>query len=176
MAPIAISRDSLERERRGRIIGEDQHKGAIRARVRELIGIDLGRGGGHAVAAPSPAQQVGLGKGTSREAVLKVVSWTKDRASPLAQAKYASRTRESDPPSGGLLMVNEEGRELRGAAIEAEVRSWDLKTDAKNLSPAAKRATPEERREMPAKERLKSPQAVHIIFRSEEHTSELQSR
>ena len=61
-------------------------------------------------------------------------------------------------------MVNEEGRELRGAEIAAEVRSWDLKTNAENLSPAARLATPKERREMPAKDRLKSRQAVHIIF------------
>jgi hypothetical protein len=164
MASIAISRDSLDYERRGRIIGEDQHKGAIRARVRELMGMDGGRGGGRAAATPSPAQRFGLGKGTSRETVLKVVSWTKDRASPLAQAKYASRTRESDPPSGALLMVNEEGRELRGADIAAEVKSWSLKTDAENLSPAAKLATPKERRAMSTKERLKNRQAVHIIF------------
>src|ERR1700731_4849199 len=118
MAPIAISRDSFDYERRGRIIGEDQHKAAIRARVRELMGMGGGRAGGNAVAAPSPAQRLKLGKGTSRETVLKIVSWTKNRASPLAQAKYASRTRASDPPSGALLMINEEGRELRGADIE----------------------------------------------------------
>lgn len=164
MTPMAISRDSLDYERRGRIIGEDQYRAAIRARARELMGVEGGRGGGHAVAGSSPAQRVGLGKGTSRESVLKIVSWTKDRASPLAQAKYASHTRESDLPGDALQMVNEEGRELRGAAIEAEVRSWDLKTDAENLSPAAKRVTPEERRAMPAKERLRSRQAVHIIF------------
>ena len=109
-------------------------------------------------------QRLGLGKGTSRESVLKVVSWTKDRASPLAQEKYASRTRESDPPSGALLMINEEGRELRGTEIAAEIKSWDLKTDAENLSPAASSAMPKERHEMPTKERLKSRQAVHIIF------------
>jgi hypothetical protein len=164
MAPVAISRDSLDYERRGQIIGEDQHKDAIRACVRELMRIGGGRGGGRAAAAPSPAQRLGWGKGTSRETVLKVVSWTKDRASPLAQAKYASRTRDSDPPSGALLMANEDGRELRGAEIAAEVRSWDLKADAENLSPAAKLATPKERRAMSAKDRLKSRQAVHIIF------------
>src|SRR5229473_1404817 len=125
MAPVSISRDSLDYERRGRIIGEDQHKAAIRARVRELMGIDGGRRGGRTVATPSSAQRLELGKGTSRETVLKVVSWTRERASPLAQAKYASRTRESDTPSGALLMVNEEGSELRGAEIAAEVRSWD---------------------------------------------------
>jgi hypothetical protein len=169
MAPIVISRDSLDYERRGRIIGEDQYKAAIRARARELMGMDGGHGGEHAVAAPSPAQRVGLGKGASREAVLKIVSWTKDRASPLAQAKYAARTRESDLAGDALQMVNEEGRELRAAAIEAEVLSWDLKTDAENLSPAAKRATPEERRAMPAKDRLRSRQAVHIIFSVPSH-------
>jgi hypothetical protein len=45
-----ISRDSLESERRGRIIGEDQHKAAIRARTRELMRLDAGRGGRQAPA------------------------------------------------------------------------------------------------------------------------------
>jgi hypothetical protein len=164
MAPIAISRDSLDYERRGRIIGEDQHKGAIRARVRELMAMGGGRAGSHTAVTPSPAQRLGLGKGASRETMLKIVSWTKDRASPLAQARYASRTRTNDPPSGALHMISDDGRELRGAEIEAEVKSWGLKTDAENLSPAAKLATPKERREMSAKDRLKSRQAVHIIF------------
>src|SRR6266481_2918436 len=84
------------------------HARAIRARVRELMAMGGGRAGRHTAATPSPAQRLGLGKGTSRETVLKIVSWTKDRASPLAQAKYASRTRESDPPSGALVMINEE--------------------------------------------------------------------
>src|SRR5258708_14090120 len=113
MAPVAISRDSLDYERRGRIIGEDQYKGAIRARMRELMAMGGGRAGGRAVAAPSPAQRLGVGKGTSRETVLKVVSWTKDRASPLAQAKYASRTPGRDPPTAAVAMVQQEGRDLR---------------------------------------------------------------
>lgn len=117
MARTGLSRDSLDRERRGRIIGEDQHKGAIRARARELMRMDIGRGGGGRAASPTPAPSTRFsgGKGASREAVLKVIAWTKDSASPMAQAKYASRTRQSDPPEGGLLMVNEEGCALRGA-------------------------------------------------------------
>src|SRR5260221_1155329 len=164
MAPIAISRDSLDYERCGRIIGEDQHKGAIRARVRELMAMGGGRAGRHTAVTPSPAQRPGLGRGRSRETILKIVWWTKDRASPLGQARDASRTRTNDPPSGALHMISDDGRELRGAEIEAEVKSWGLKTDAENLSPAAKLATPKERREMSAKDRLKSRQAVHIIF------------
>src|SRR5947209_5823669 len=146
MAPVLISRDSLDYERRGRIIGEDQHKAAIRARVRELMRTGGGRGNLDATARASSAQHLGSEKGASRESVLKIVSWTKDRASPLSQAKYASRTRENDPPSGALVMINEEGRELDGAGIAAEVKSWNLKTDAENLSPAARAATPQERR------------------------------
>jgi len=115
MAPIAISRDGLDYERRGRIIGEDQHKGAIRARVRELMAMGGGRAGSHTAVTPSPAQRLGLGKGASRETVLKIVSWTKDRASPLAQARYASRTRTNDPPSGALHMISDDGRELPAA-------------------------------------------------------------
>jgi hypothetical protein len=38
MATTRISRDSLDSERRGRIIGEDQHKAAIRV----FFGAELG--------------------------------------------------------------------------------------------------------------------------------------
>jgi hypothetical protein len=164
MATTRISRDSLDSERRARIIGEDQHKGAIRARTRELLRLDAGRGGGgrrQAPATPAPGVRRGGGKGASREAVLKIVSWTKDSTSPMAQARYASRTRQSDPPNAGLVMVNEEGRALRGVQIEGEIRSWDLKSEADNQSAAARRATPAERRPMPAAERLDKRQAVH---------------
>jgi hypothetical protein len=173
VATTRISRDSLDSERRGRTIGEDQHKGAIRARTRELLRLDMGRGGGGRRQAPGPTPalgaRVGGGKGASREAVLKIVSWTKDSASPMAQARYASRTRQSDPPTAGLVMVNEEGRTLRGAQIVAEIRSWDLKLEADNLSAIARRATPAERRQLPAAERLDKRQAVHMIFSVPSH-------
>ena len=45
MTTTRLSRDSLDSERRGRIIGEDQHKAAIRARTRELLRLETGRGG-----------------------------------------------------------------------------------------------------------------------------------
>lgn len=83
MAITGLSRDSLDRERRGRIIGEDQHKGAIRARVRDLMRLDTGGGRGGAAA----GGRLGGGKGQSRETVLKVVSWTKDSASPGAAVR-----------------------------------------------------------------------------------------
>ncbi len=172
MATTRISRDSLDSERRGRIIGDDQHKGAIRARTRELLRLDTGRGGGGRRQTPGPTPGVGArvgAKGASREAVLKIVSWTKDSASPLAQARYASRTRQSDPPNAGLVMVNEEGRTLRDIQIEAEIRSWDLKAEADNLSASARRTTPAARRQMPAAERLDKRQAVHMIFSVPSH-------
>jgi hypothetical protein len=103
--------------------------------------------------------------------VLKVISWTKDSVSPMAQAKYASRTRQSDPPAGGLFMVNDEARALRGAEIEAELTSWDLKPAAENLSNAGKRASPAERKAMPAAERLHKRQAVHMIFSVPSHST-----
>src|ERR1700712_3276249 len=111
MARFGLSRDSLERERRGRIVGDDQHRAAIRALARELLGADLGGDAVRRSTSPWSFASAGFvaGKGTSREAVLKIVSWTKNSASPMAQAKYASRTRETDPPNFSLSMVNEEG-------------------------------------------------------------------
>jgi hypothetical protein len=61
-------------------------------------------------------------------------------------------------------MVNEEGRELRGAEVEAEIKSWDLKPDRENLSPAARRAGTQERAGMVDRERLQKRQAAHLIF------------
>jgi hypothetical protein len=89
----SISSDSLDRERRGRIIGEDQHKGAIRARTRELMRLDARRGGakGTPAAAPGPGARYGGGNGASREAVLKVVSWTKDTRARRTRAPDGDR-------------------------------------------------------------------------------------
>lgn len=168
MAPTGISRDSLDSERRGRMIGEDQHKGAIRARARELMRLQPGRGDGGRSQAPTAARLAG-GKGASSETVLKVVAWTKDSASPMAQAGYASRTREDDPADAGLVMINEQGRGLQGAQIGAEIWSWDLKAETENQSAAAKLATTAEWRNMPAATRLDKRQAVHMIFSIPSH-------
>jgi hypothetical protein len=96
--------------------------------------------------------------------VLKVISWTKSRRAPLAQAQYAARTRLHDATEASLPMINEEGRELRGATVAAEIRSWELSPDAENLSPAARRAGARERVAMPDGERLQRRQAAHLIF------------
>src|SRR3954469_21306825 len=60
---MPISRDSLDRERRGRIIGEDQYKGAIRARTRELLRLDTGRRAGGGYQAPGSTPGGGTGSG-----------------------------------------------------------------------------------------------------------------
>jgi len=166
MARTSLSRDSLDHERRGRVVGDNHHREAIRARMRELLRI-RGRSsgvGGRPAGAPMSAPAASGVRAPSNEAVLKVISWTKARHAPLAQAKYAARTREQDPPEASLTMINEEGRELHGAEVEAEIRSWDLKPNSENLSPAARRAGLEERAAMSDGERLQRRQAVHLIF------------
>src|SRR5258708_30361240 len=87
----------------------------------------------------------------------------------MAQAKYAARTRDDDPPEKAVPMLNEAGRELNGAEIEAEVKSWNLKRDSENLSSAAKGATAADRAAMPANERLRKRQAAHLIFSVPSH-------
>ena len=158
----ALSRDSLEYERRGRLLRDDHYREVIRARARELLRLDVGvpdeRYGGRARQSPTGEH------GRSSETVLKVISWTKSRHAPMAQARYAARTREDDPPEKSLAMFNEEGRELRGPAVAAEIESWGLKPDGENLSVAARRATPQERSALPKKERLDKRQAAHLIF------------
>ena len=120
MAPRdALSRDSLEYERRGRLLRDDHYKATIRARARELLRVDVGAPGAGAgdTARRSPTVE----SGRSSETVLKVISWTKSRHAPMAQARYAARTREGDAPERSLAMFNEEGRELRGPAVAAEI-------------------------------------------------------
>lgn len=172
-----LSRDSFEYEKRGRVIGEDDHRATIRARARELLSVGSGSrrsGRGESVVfAPSAALKVAAGLkagGPSNQSVLKVVNWTKARRAAMAQAKYAARTRDDDPPEQTLPMVNETGRELIGAEIEAEVKSWNLKPGSENLSPAAKAATAAERAAMPANERLRKRQSAHLIFSVPSHT------
>src|SRR5260221_7215171 len=63
MAPVAISRDSLDYERRGRIIGEDQYKGAIRARMRELMAMGGWTSGGPCRGGPVAGAASRIGKG-----------------------------------------------------------------------------------------------------------------
>src|SRR6185437_3065254 len=135
-----LSRDSLAYERHGRIVGEEHYRAAIRARVRELLRVGAGGAGGRSTQ-PGTAGASG-GKPRSNETVLKVISWTKAKGAPLAQARYAARIRDDDAPERALPMVNESGRELRGGEIIDEARSWALKPDSENLSPAARAASP----------------------------------
>jgi len=166
----------LEYERRGRVIGEDDHRATIRARARELLSIGGGsrhdREGGSAAVAASAASKAVAGLkagGPSNQSVLKVVNWTKERRAAMAQAKYAARTRDEDPAEKAVPMLNEAGRELNGVEIEAEIKSWNLKRDSENLSSAAKEATAADRAAMPANERLRKRQAAHLIFSVPSH-------
>jgi hypothetical protein len=172
-----LSRDSFEYEKRGRVVGEDDYRAVIRARARELLrggggARSGGRGGSAGSVSPAAEKAVAGIKagGPSNESVLKVVNWTKARRSALAQALYAARTRDEDPPEHALPMLNESGKELVGAEIEAEVRSWNLKPDRKNLSAAARATFPRERAAMPVNERLHKRQAAHLIFSVPSHT------
>lgn len=171
-----LSSDTFEYERRGRVVGEEDYRAVIRARARELLSAGGGRGGaaGRGGGSGSPTAQKAIAGlkagGPSNESVLKVVNWTKARRSALAQALYAARTREGDPPENSLPMLNEAGHELSGAAIAAEVDSWNLKPDRENLSPAARATFPSERAAMPVNERLHKRQAAHVIFSVPSHT------
>ena len=91
MARVSLSNDSLDYERRGRVVGQAHYREAIRARARELLGA-LHRGGAAAQVGGARQASSTAGRRTaSRETVLKVISWTKSRRAPLAQAQYAGR-------------------------------------------------------------------------------------
>ena len=166
MVRVSLSGDSLEYERRGRVVREAHYREAVRARARQLLRVGgSSHGSGRpSPSHPSPTSAASGGRVPSNETVLKVISWTKARRAPLAQARYAARTREHDPPDAALTMVNEDGRKLHGAEVEAEIRSWDLKSDPENLSPAARSVAARERAAMNDRDRLQRRQAAHLIF------------
>src|SRR5690348_10860466 len=155
MSPF-LSRDSLDYERRGRVVAQDHHREALRTRARELLRVpDRSSGAASQWSSSLSGGTSAAGnRPRSNETVFKVISWTKAQRAPLTQAKYASRTRDQDDPGLSLPMINEEGRALHGAEIAAEVGSWELVADFQNLSPAAKAATAEDRAAMTQSERL----------------------
>jgi hypothetical protein len=131
-----ISRDSLEYERRGRLLRDDLARESVRRRAAQLLSAT---GGGHRSstldqASTSGKTASGLSKGRSRETVVKVVNWTKSKRSPLSQAKYASQTRPVDDPGRALAMWNEKGEALAGVAIEREILGWNLAPEDRNLT------------------------------------------
>ena len=150
----AAREDSLDNEKRGRVVNELQGEAAARARVAILLSVPpaghlrSGKGG-----ARTPAGG-GLSKPPSRESVLKVIGWTKSSRSPVRQARYVGRARDTDQAAGldPLPMENERGELIAGkAAIDAEMASWRLAADRDNLSAAARAATPAERQAMEPK-------------------------
>lgn len=169
-----LSRDTLERDKTGSPIREEHRQEAVRARVEHLLtaGPDMFR--------PETARQrearelyearlagdVASGnRPPSREAVLKIVNWTKSAAAPYRQAEYVARTADDQRHRPEVPMENEKGEQLTGKdQVRAEITSWGLIKDADNLSKAAREATAEERAAMPQKDKLKANQAVHMIF------------
>lgn len=160
-----LSRDGLDHDKRGRVVNELQHEAAVRARVSTLLSVPPIRARRTGMASPGAGSSIA--KALSREAVLKVIGWTKAARSPTRQARYIGRARDSDQAAGlePLPMENERGELISGkAAIDAEIASWRLAPDRDNLSPAARVASPEERKAMDAKVRLRRNQAVHLIY------------
>ena len=153
----AAREDSFDNEKRGRVVNELQGEAAARARVATLLSVPptgpvrFGKGGAKS------ATGGGLAKAPSRESVLKVIGWTKSARSPVRQARYVGRARDTDQAAGldPLPMENERGELIAGkTAIDAEINSWSLAADRDNLSAAARAATPAERQAMAPKTRL----------------------
>src|SRR5919107_294719 len=90
-----ISKDSLEYEKRGRLLRDDLARATVRRRAAQLLSPAGGghRSSTHARQSTSGNTGSGLSKGRSHETVVKIVNWTKSKRSPLTQAKYASQTR-----------------------------------------------------------------------------------
>lgn len=172
---IKISGDSLEQEKRGRLLKDHQYEAVARARTAMLLN---GRGGasprgrasaGGAAGARSASgrSRAGQAKAPSRESVLKIINWSKAASSAGKQARYIARVREDDRKGDvePLAMENERGEAFVGRlAVDEEMATWELVRDKDNLSPAALKADPAQRKDMKLQERLRRNQTVHMIF------------
>lgn len=170
----SINGDSLEYEKRGRLLKDHHYEAAARARAAALL---IGGRMGYASKAsqrslhqrPAAASSAGSRafKEPSRESVLKVIQWTKAAETPKRQARYVARVRADDEQKGRepIPMENERGETIIGRAeIDREIRSWGLIPDRENLLKAARTAAPEQLAAMKSGDRLDRRQAVHIIF------------
>lgn len=159
--------DRLDREKRGRVVNEAQRIAAMRARVATITSgrpywPSTGRYG-----ARKNEAGANFNRPPSREAVFKVIGWTKAANAPERQARYVGRARDPDIAEQipALDLENERGEVVVGkAAIRAEIASWQLLPDRDNLSAAARGAPAELRAKIPPKDRLARNQAVHLIY------------
>lgn len=152
-----LSRDDLAYEKRGRIVGDDEYRAAIKRRAREIL--SLGYPAGTRRGSPNE------GVPASTESVLKVIAWTKGKHAAPRQAFYVGRARDKDDPRRQVALENERGELMQGkAAIQAEMASWALLPDAQNRSAAWRRAEPKDRADMPQADALARRQAVHLMF------------
>ena len=130
----SINGDSLEYEKRGRLLKDPQYQAAARARTAALL--SGGRMGYASKASKRsfqqrPAATSSAGsrafKEPSRETVLKVIQWTKAAETPKRQARYVARVRADDEQKNRepISMENERGETINGrAAIDREIQSW----------------------------------------------------
>src|SRR5689334_9802204 len=101
----ALSKDSLEYEKRGRLLRDEHGREVAQSRAAELLSSRGGGGTGRS-ATLSTVSSPGASalKLRSRELVLKIVSWSKDARPALSQALYAGQARDGDPPDRALTM------------------------------------------------------------------------
>lgn len=154
-----LSRDDFAYERRGRIVGDDEYRAAIKRRAREIL--SLGPSVGARLRGDGPTGT----SAASTESVLKVIAWTKSLHAAPRQAFYVGRARDKDQTQRQVALENERGELVQGkAAIKAETASWDLLPDAQNRSAKWRKAEPRDRAEMPQADALAKRQAVHLMF------------
>lgn len=114
----------------------------------------------------------GLGPGGgNREGVFKAISWLKSAGSVRRAVEYIvgsespNRLEQSVPLTAWHEIRPGLALPLRSVeSIEQALETWNLLSDAENLSPKAKSAKESERQMMPAKERLRYRQSLHCTF------------
>ena len=155
--PISLNGDSFDWEKRGRIVDRDALYHSLGSRAADILRMPR--------SAASKGATGWASGGGSREAVLKVIAWSKSGFAAPTQARYIARARSADAPEGLLALEDEQGNRILGQeAIAAALASWELSPDSANRSPAWKKATPAERTAMAQKDALQRRQTAHLIF------------
>lgn len=160
-------RDPFDFERRGRVVGEEQHRRAVAERTRQVL----------RAVSPShrPSSQPGRasalspggdsGGQASRETVLKVIGWAKRPQSAFRQADYISRNREVDRDADAVPLENQDGRQFSDRrAIKDELRDWQLTPMNENRSKTWREASADDRAQMPESEAFYRKQSGHLVF------------
>ncbi len=155
-----------KKRRRGGVVNDQKSRAMVeRAKQAVRFSVSAPRGQGGAA-------------GGSKEVVFKVIHNVKSETGVRNVVDYISKDRdvedtraneevlEKDLPSDGkdIPLWNQDGERLTRQQAQGELGTWDMKSNAENLSKKAQAAGPDARAAMALKERYRHRQGTHMLF------------